>query len=72
MMKRLFLIGLVFFAQTAAADDVKNHEFLYGYLNGTYRVVGKELDNDKTYSGKVTFGGGIDHLTVTGEGDTLN
>ena len=72
-MKRLFLIWLVFFAQLAKADDVKNHAFLYEHLAGTYLVVGKELDSDKTYSGKVTFGGREDHLIVTRDihGETI-
>ncbi len=64
-MKWLLSIALAFFAQPAAADDVKNHGFLYEHLAGTYVVVGKELDRDKTYSGKVTFCGREDHLTVT-------
>lgn len=73
MMKGVFLVALVCFAQTARADAVKNHEFLYGYLAGTYRVVGKELDSDKMYSGKVTFRGGDEHLTVTRDihGETI-
>jgi hypothetical protein len=65
MMRNLLLVILVCFAQTAAADDAENHEFLYGYLSGTYLVVGKELDSDRTYSGKAIFENREDHLVVT-------
>jgi hypothetical protein len=65
MMMKLFFIVLVCFAQTALADDVKNHEFLYGYLSGTYLVVGQELDSDRTYRGRVIFESRGDHLEVT-------
>jgi len=65
MMKRLLFIVLVCFAQTALADDVKNHEFLYGYLSGTYLLVGQEPDSGKTYSGRVIFKKQGDHLKVT-------
>ncbi|MDF1552957.1 MAG: hypothetical protein P1P84_07840 [Deferrisomatales bacterium] len=65
LMKRLLIMVMVCLAQTATADDAKNHEFLYEYLTGSYRVVGKELDSDETYNGKVVFAGRGDHLNVT-------
>lgn len=40
---------LVCFAQTAIADDAKNHEFLYGYLSGSYIYVEGQLMT--TYAG---------------------
>jgi hypothetical protein len=64
MMKKLFFMVLVCFAQTALADDIKNHDFLYGFLSGTYLVVGQELDSDRTYSGRVIFKSRGDHLEV--------
>jgi hypothetical protein len=65
MIKKLFFIVLVCFAQTALADDVKNHEFLYGFLSGTYLVVGQEIDSTKTYRGRVILKKQGDHLEVT-------
>ena len=65
MIKKLFFIVLVCFAQTALADDVKNHEFLYGFLSGTYLVVGQEIDSAKTYRGRVILKKQGDHLEVT-------
>jgi len=65
MMKKLLFIALVCFAQTALADDVKNHDFLYGFLSGTYLLVGQESDSGKTYSGRVIFKKQGDHLEVT-------
>jgi len=65
MMKKLIFIALVFFAQTALADDVKNHEFFYGFLSGTYLVVGQEPDSNRTYTGRVVFKKQGDHLEVT-------
>ncbi|TFH64086.1 MAG: hypothetical protein E4G90_08810 [Gemmatimonadales bacterium] len=62
---RVLLVALVCLAPTARADDVKNHEVLYGYLAGTYLAVGKELDSDNTYSGKVVFSSQEDRLIVT-------
>ncbi|MFH2011989.1 MAG: hypothetical protein ABIJ37_04675 [Pseudomonadota bacterium] len=47
------LLALV--SQLAIADNIENHEFLYGYLAGHYIVIGKELDSEKTYYGKVVF-----------------
>ena len=65
MIKKLFFIVLVCFAQTALADDVKNHEFLYGFLSGSYLVVGQEIDSAKTYRGRVILQKQGDHLEVT-------
>jgi len=65
MIKKLFFIVLVCFAQTALADDVKNHEFLYGFLSGSYLVVGQEIDSTKTYRGRVILKKQGDHLEVT-------
>lgn len=65
-MKHIMIImTLIFSAQLVAADDSTNHEFLYGYLSGTYWVVGKKLDRTETYQGKVIFDGKSDHLNVT-------
>jgi hypothetical protein len=65
MMKRLLFIALVCFAQTATADDVKNHEFLYGYLSGAYHVIGQEIESNRTYGGKVIFKSTGNQLEVT-------
>ncbi len=65
MIKKLFFIALVCSAQTALADDVKNHEFLYGFLSGTYLVVGQEIDSSKTYRGRVILKKQGHHLEVT-------
>lgn len=59
------LMLLVLGGRPILADDLKNHEFLYGYLAGNYHVVGKELNSDKTYSGKVVFSYEKDRLVVT-------
>lgn len=58
---------LVLLGQAAAAGDGGDHAFLYGFLAGTYRVVGQEIDSDATYGGTVVFEGRQDHLAVTRE-----
>lgn len=65
MKKSLAAIILLCLVGTAAADETANHEFLYGFLAGTYRAVGKEADSDRTYSGKVILKNRSDHLAVT-------
>lgn len=64
-MKKFLLISLIFFAHTATADDVKNHEFLYGCLSRTYRVIGQEIESVRPYGGKVIFNNAGDQIEVT-------
>lgn len=54
-------------------DDLKSHEFWYEYLAGDYLAIGKELNSDKTYYGKVLFSHEKDRLTVIRdiEGETV-
>ena len=59
----LFLT-LVAFAGSFA-DPVENHAFLYGFLEGQYLLVGKALENDSTFLGKMVFESRGDHLEVT-------
>lgn len=39
----------------ATGDGTKNQEFFYEYLTGHYIAIGKELNSDHTYIGKVVF-----------------
>ncbi len=68
-MKKAFriipFIMLLFTVQGALADDAGKHEALYGFLAGSYLAVGKSLDSEKTYHGKVVFRYEKDHLVVT-------
>jgi len=64
-MKTLIFVALICFVQTATADDGNNHEFLYGYLSGTYQVIGQEIDSKKTYEGKVILKRTGDQFEVT-------
>lgn len=61
----LSFVMLAFVGQPAIGDNVDNHEFLYEYLVGHYIVIGKELNSDKTYCGKVVFSYENDCLIVT-------
>ena len=36
-------------------DNIEKHESLYRYLAGHYIAIGKELNSDQTYYGKVTL-----------------
>jgi hypothetical protein len=56
---------LVLVGQQAIGNDTENNEFLYQYLAGHYIVIGKELNSDKTYCGKVVFSFDKDRLIVT-------
>jgi len=49
----------------ALADDQKNHESMYGFLAGSYKVIGKEIGNNNTYYGTVRMISKGDHLSVT-------
>ena len=49
------VVMLVLFGQPAIGDGTENHELLYKYLAGRYIVVGKELNSEKTYYGRVVF-----------------
>lgn len=64
MKKIVIIILLVFFPFITFADDENNHEFLYDYLSGTYIVIGKELESERTYSGKIIFESKKDHIIV--------
>ena len=65
MTHKLLFVLLFCVTQTALADDVKNHAFYYGYLSGTYLLIGQEIDSNKTYSGRVVLKKQGDHLEVT-------
>jgi hypothetical protein len=58
-------VMLALVGQSAIGDNIENHEFLYGYLAGHYIVIGKELDSEKTYYGKVVFSYEKGRLIVT-------
>jgi hypothetical protein len=59
------VVMLALVGQPAMGDNIENHEFLYGYLAGHYIVIGKELNSDKTYYGKVVFSYEKGRLRVT-------
>jgi hypothetical protein len=65
MKKLTLIIFLILSPFMVFADDESNHEFLYDYLSGTYIVIGKELESEKTYSGKIIFESKKDHIIVT-------
>lgn len=51
----------------AMGDSTENQEFLYEYLAGHYIAIGKELNSDHTYIGKVVFSYEKGRFTVTRE-----
>ena len=57
IIKVMLLSGLlsVLAAHTATAESIGDDESLYGFLAGHYIVIGKELDSEKTYYGKVVL-----------------
>lgn len=61
----LSLMMLTLPGQLVAAEDSVDHGSLCEFLAGHYIVIGKELDADRTYSGKVVFTCEKDHLAVT-------
>ncbi|MDY7038854.1 MAG: hypothetical protein SV375_22210 [Thermodesulfobacteriota bacterium] len=65
MKKLTVIILLIFFPFIVFADDESNYELLYGYLSGTYIVIGKELESERTYTGKIIFESKKDHIIVT-------
>jgi len=58
-MKYLYMIAcLLMFSGTlvlAQDHDAGEEVALYNFLNGSYRLIGKYPDSEKTYSGKVVF-----------------
>lgn len=64
---QLSLVISALVSQPATGDNSDNHEFLYGFLVGHYIVIGKELNSDKTYSGKVKLSYKKGRLLVTRE-----
>lgn len=65
MKKLIVIILLILFPCIVFADDENNREFLYDYLSGAYIAIGKELESESTYSGKVIFESKKDHINVT-------
>ena len=61
------MIIFVMVAQLAMADDAKDREFLYDLMSGKYLVIGKKLDSQETYYGKVELVSQQNHLVVTRE-----
>ena len=61
----ILVIMLPLFGQPAMGGNTENHEFIYRYLAGHYIVIGKELNSEKTYYGKVYFSYEKDRLIVT-------
>lgn len=55
---------LALVGQSAMGDDIENIEFLYEHLAGQYIVIGKGLNSDKTYCGKVVFSYEKGHIIV--------
>ena len=47
----VFIILLIISEPVALAED--DTEFLYGFLDGSYELVGRWPDSNKTYSGKI-------------------
>ncbi|HPI92372.1 MAG TPA: hypothetical protein PLT09_13545 [Deltaproteobacteria bacterium] len=56
---------LALMGQPAMGDDIADDESLYGFLAGRYITIGKELNSDRTYCGKVVFSHEKGHLMVT-------
>ena len=64
-MKQLILIAVLMLVTLSSAfAEEDESEFLYGFLEGTYAVVGRWPNSDKTYSGKVILRRNRDHLKV--------
>ena len=59
------VVILALVGQPAIGDNIENHGFWYGYLAGRYIVIGKALDSEKTYCGKVVFSYEKGRLIVT-------
>ncbi len=63
-MKVIIGILFIFISCNACADSFENHEFFYGYLSGTYHVIGKAIDSQLTYHGKIQLISNKTHLVV--------
>ena len=64
-MKKLTLIAVLMLVTLSSAFAEENEsEFLYGFLEGTYEVVGRWPNSDETYSGKVILSRNGGHLKV--------
>jgi hypothetical protein len=59
--------------QPGLGNETRSNDSLYRYLAGKYIAVGKELNSERTYSGRVVLSYENDHLIVTRdvEGETL-
>jgi hypothetical protein len=65
-MKRIsiLVVALVLIAVSGVWAQDDKVEFLYGFVQGTYQVIGRWPDSDETYAGKVVLKRKGDHLQV--------
>ncbi len=66
-LKSLAVLGLALLSLShgVQARDVSDDEALYGFLAGTYWLVGKALDSQDSFVGTVVLSAQPDRLTVT-------
>jgi hypothetical protein len=64
----LFLLPMIVLASSnIIGQEATETELLYGFLAGSYHVMGKKPDSRETYLGRVTFTAKTDHLEVVRE-----
>jgi hypothetical protein len=61
--KVLVVTAILISVSGAWAQDAEKN-FLYGFLEGTYQVIGRWPDSNETYTGKVVLNRKGDHLQV--------
>lgn len=57
-LKNLVIVIAIFFVSNACAQarvKAQENEFLYGFLKGSYQVIGRLPDSSKTYTGTVVL-----------------
>lgn len=61
----VLMLLLALTVPTVWADNIENHENLYQFLVGDYIMIGKELNSEQMYYGKVVFAYHEDRFLVT-------
>lgn len=75
-LKNLVIVIAIFFVSNACAQvsvKAQENEFLYGFLKGSYQVIGRLPDSSKTYTGTVVLKNEGDHFEIIRmiEGDMI-
>jgi len=59
------LIALLLAGNTPVMADEAHNEFLRDFLPGSYRLIGKSIDSDRSYSGDITIAQTTEGFTIT-------